>query len=369
VRIAVHAGTLRGFGSKTIGRSLLPALFEAEDDHEFIVWVPREWDWQRRDFGRRVEICPTAPGLAAKFVLENVAIRRALRRHAVDALISLGDTSLPGCSRPHLLFVQQAYLAFHPSQLPFRASPALRARMRVMALYFRLALPTVRRIVVQTHDMARRMAHRFGLPRRRLAVVPSAVDVPEGEGAAVRTGPVDPPYVCYVASAGPHKNHRVLPDMMAALRHHHPDLHCRLTISPEARPELVHKAEARGVRQAFVFEGPVSRQRTFDLYRGAVALVMPSKLESFGLPFYEAMAVGCPVVAADLPFAREACGSAGQYAHPDRGDEFAHQVDRLLRSELFADQQSQGAAMRFREVRRSWPEVAADFLDLVRCIR
>ena len=41
------------------------------------------------------------------------------------------------------------------------------------------------------------------------------------------------------------------------------------------------------------------------ILRRARALIFPSRYEGFGLPLVEAMALGCPVVASDLPTARE----------------------------------------------------------------
>ncbi len=43
-------------------------------------------------------------------------------------------------------------------------------------------------------------------------------------------------------------------------------------------------------------------------YGRADALILPSVLESYGLPLVEAMVMGLPVIAADLPHARLLCG-------------------------------------------------------------
>lgn len=47
------------------------------------------------------------------------------------------------------------------------------------------------------------------------------------------------------------------------------------------------------------------------VYRGAIAFVCPSLYEGFGLPFVEAMSVGCPVIASDRGSLPEIVGSAG----------------------------------------------------------
>ncbi|MGH8177413.1 MAG: glycosyltransferase [Steroidobacter sp.] len=53
------------------------------------------------------------------------------------------------------------------------------------------------------------------------------------------------------------------------------------------------------------FIGRQSRAALFDLYRHSDALIFPSHLETWGLPLSEFMQTGKPILAADLPYARE----------------------------------------------------------------
>ncbi len=62
--------------------------------------------------------------------------------------------------------------------------------------------------------------------------------------------------------------------------------------------------------------GDLERSQVFAHYRGAKMLVMTSRAESLGLPLIEAMQVGLPVVAPDLPYARELCAEAAEYFEP-----------------------------------------------------
>ena len=51
-----------------------------------------------------------------------------------------------------------------------------------------------------------------------------------------------------------------------------------------------------------------------SVYRRAALVLVPSDAEGFGLPVIEALAVGTPVLASDLPALREAGGEAASYA-------------------------------------------------------
>lgn len=97
------------------------------------------------------------------------------------------------------------------------------------------------------------------------------------------------------------------------------------------------------------------------ILRGARALLMPSFAEGYGMPIAEALSVGTPVVASDLPAHREAGGAAPDYLDPLDGlgwmraiHEYAHDESGRRRAQLERINQWHAPA---------WPkhmEIAAD---------
>ncbi len=65
-----------------------------------------------------------------------------------------------------------------------------------------------------------------------------------------------------------------------------------------------------GVGQYVRFTGYVEDNQLHALYTRARALLYPSLYEGFGLPPLEAMSLGCPVFASDIPVMHEVCGEA-----------------------------------------------------------
>ena len=95
-----------------------------------------------------------------------------------------------------------------------------------------------------------------------------------------------------------------------------------------------------------------------ELYRGAAALVLPSRYEGFGLPIVEAMASGTPVVAAPDEALREVAGDAALFAEPS-------ELGEAVRAAL-DDRDRLVAAGLERARLYTWEETARRTLDVYR---
>jgi glycosyltransferase involved in cell wall biosynthesis len=78
----------------------------------------------------------------------------------------------------------------------------------------------------------------------------------------------------------------------------------------------VFKADAPASAENLIFTGRLTDAEIVALERRARGFVFPSLYEGFGIPPLEAMTQGCPVLAADIPAVREACGEAALYFDP-----------------------------------------------------
>ena len=84
-------------------------------------------------------------------------------------------------------------------------------------------------------------------------------------------------------------------------------------------------------RERVVVTGFVDDDELAALYRGAIALVMPSREEGFGLPALEAMACGCAVITSNAAALVEITGDAA--LHVDADDRCARDAMQRVASD------------------------------------
>ncbi|HVU23109.1 MAG TPA: glycosyltransferase family 1 protein [Opitutus sp.] len=171
-----------------------------------------------------------------------------------------------------------------------------------------------------SHYTAARLQHHYGVGSRRCFVTHVAVQERlDAEGAEARGAPGEGGYFFYPANSWPHKNHEALFEAFGRYRSGAGASAWSLVLTghPDARMRtLEERAAAMGLGGAVRFLGHVDDARFAAVWRGAGALVYPSLHEGFGIPLLEAMAFGCPIIAANTTSLPEVGGDACVYVDP-----------------------------------------------------
>ncbi len=191
-------------------------------------------------------------------------------------------------------------------------------------------------VITGTEEGKRQLIALFGVDHRKVRIVPfPAPRLPVGHADT------EGRYILYPARFWPHKNHVVIIEALNILRREHAfDLRCVFTGADGGNLDYVlGYAERLGVRDLIDYRGSVREDELGALYSGAWALTYASSAGPDNLPPLEAMALGCPVIAADVPGSEEQLGDAALRFPPTDEKALATQLLRLaneagLREEL-----------------------------------
>lgn len=119
-----------------------------------------------------------------------------------------------------------------------------------------------------------------------------------------------------------------------------PSEHHLVLVRRSAPPrDFIRTLAALGVEDRVHWVERAREDELIMLMQSALALLQPSRYEGFGIPVLEAMAVGCPVIASDIPALVEVMGGAGIHARVDDTDDLARAIAKVgvepaLRQEL-----------------------------------
>ncbi|MEV7604431.1 glycosyltransferase family 1 protein [Paenarthrobacter sp. NPDC089322] len=158
----------------------------------------------------------------------------------------------------------------------------------------------------------------------------------------------------YMGSFMPYKNVETMIRGMAEL--HDYTLHLLSRITPQRRAELEAIVPAGADVQ---FHNGVTDAEYGKLLDRATALISLSRAEGYGLPLVEAMSLGTPVIASDIPIFREVGADAVSYVDPESPADFAAAV-RTLGNDPVWQQHSRRSVKRAAEF--DWDNSARQLL-------
>jgi glycosyltransferase involved in cell wall biosynthesis len=263
------------------------------------------------------------------------AVPRALRR--LGAALAHFQHALPvSCPCPAVVTVHDLSFERDPSVMGLRD----RAIFRLVVPY---AVRRAARVLAVSQRTKDDLVDLYGLDPDRVVVTPHGVDPSFSPG---EHGPGS--YLLFVGAVQRRKNPLAAAEAAS-------ELGMKLVVvGPSRDATLVHALERHGAD----VRGYVSKSELVGLYRGAAALVLPSRYEGFGLPVIEAMASGTPVVAAPDAAMREIAGDAAVFVEPA---DFAAGIRRAL-----ADRDRLVEAGLRRAAQFSWEETARRTLAVYR---
>jgi glycosyltransferase involved in cell wall biosynthesis len=304
-----------------------------------------------------------------RYVLwENVWLPRQLRRDRIDLFHCPMNFGLPWSTPcPRLLTLHDAIdQVYYLRRVPWRerwSRSALRLRWTLWACRVR-----AHHILTVSRHAREDLVRVLGVPPEKVSVVYEAADPQfqrrlEAEAVqAVRTQwGLERPYFFYAGGWEDRKNVPFLLEAFAQASLPQVDL-VVVGGTPPQQQTLRALAEKLGCAAQVRLLGFVPDSVLHALYAGAWAFVYPSRYEGFGLQLCEAMAVGCPVLAARASALPEILGDGGETFSLDSPQELICLLRQVAADPDYRRQLQQRAHQRSQHF--SWQKTAQETVQI-----
>lgn len=309
--------------------------------------------------------------------LDMLRLTRAVSKQKVDVFFSPSVYTFfplpPGL--PALVTLHDAIA----ERFPELTLPTKKARLYWKAKV-KLALMQSKLVLTVSEFSARDLERVLGVDRKRIRVAteaPAPIYRPSDSAAEIahvaeKIGlPPGARWFVYVGGFNPHKHVDLLVQAHAEVsRDAHPPLFLLLVGTLEL--DVFHGDQGRirdtiaqcSAQDRVLWTGYVKDEDLRHLHSGAVALVLPSECEGFGLPAVEAAACGTPVIATAESPLPELLPGGGLFIEP--GDVAALTSAMRVLAGDEARRRQLGAKALERASRLSWPRAAQVALSALR---
>lgn len=265
---------------------------------------------------------------------ENSWLAKQTRKRSID-LMHHGGGTMP------LVRTTRSVLTIHDLQFLFYPEYFTRTKLTYLKTMVPRSAEAARLVLVPSEFSRRTVIERLNIDPNFVIVVPHGIGVREqGESAVIRDRyGLESDFFIFPAATYPHKNHLLLLEAFSRLVKTRPGTKLVLTgakawaewkVAREMNKMIGREIAKRDLSSSVLDLGYVSSTDLDALYREATALTFPSHFEGFGAPVLEAMARGCPVIAANATALPEVIGENGLLVSPDNAEEWAHAMERVI---------------------------------------
>lgn len=252
----------------------------------------------------------------------------------VDVLLIASNFGKALFGVPHVTNIQQS-LPF--SEEAIRSFRSISKTVKIGAVRWQMkrSCRNADRIICQSSVMKGWLVNAFRLDPERVEAIYTAPRPlgPSNRNDSLRKKDLhegDSHRLLYVGSDYPYKKIDTAIKALELIRRRFPATELSLTL-----PKNHHCSSLSGINCV----GYLNDERLAQAYHDADILVLPSLVETVGLPTLEAMSLGTPVLVADRPYAHDICQKAALFFDPFSPEDLAEkaiklQTDQTLRKTL-----------------------------------
>ena len=348
-------------GTQTYLQNLIENLAKIDKKNEYFLFVA---PWNEDLFKVKQEnfkkiICNiSSKPLFLRVLYEQIALPILAWRNRIDVFHATANVLPFVLPRPSVLTIHDYYAFAVPKLIPL----FLRYYWKIV---LKLSAQRAHFIISVSQDAKKAIVNYLKISGKKIKVIYHG-----SEQLPLKIVPTqnkcndDIPYILWVGKMYIHKNLvRLLHAYNKLIKTKH--IKHRLVIcgmKSWGYPCLTKIVEELNLQHKIIFKGYVPHGELKPIYTNASLLVLPSLIETFGLPILEAMSCGVPVITSNYGAMAEVAGNAAFLVDPYNIDEIAEAMYKVLTNKNLREDLIKRGLERAKKF--SWEKTAKETLKV-----
>jgi glycosyltransferase involved in cell wall biosynthesis len=163
----------------------------------------------------------------------------------------------------------------------------------------------------------------YGINPDKITVVPNGVGdipkiTPKASSDTLAKFKITQQYFLYLGTLKPSKNLPILISAFARYLQNHKTSEVLVIAGKKGWlfEEIFNTVKKENIQNSVIFTDYVTESEKWTLYQNAIATVLPSLYEGFGIPALESQKIGTPVIASNIPAFKEVLENSAIYIDP-----------------------------------------------------
>lgn len=293
---------------------------------------------------------------------EQIFFPRIIRREKLD-IIHFPYFSLPiSYGQPYVMTIHDLIINNFPtgkaSTLP---APIYWVKWLGYRFILKKAILNAKKIIVPSHAVESELKEEFGMASDKIKVIYEGGF--ESLSNNDKKNIVGKRYFLKVGNAYPHKNVSSLINAFSKLYSKDQSLYLVFA----ARRDFFYKRILGKITYPLMhniifIENPTDKDLR-NLYEHAIATIVPSLMEGFGLTAIEALNCGCPVLLSDIAVHREICKDTAVYFDPHDENDILQKMEHAMAMTVVQRQKFATMAYAFAK-KYSWEKMVLQTVEL-----
>lgn len=225
---------------------------------------------------------------------------KLIKKYKIDKVLSLQNIILP-CSKIYQTLYLHQSLPYSNYKFSIFENKKFWIYQNIIGKLIHKSVKKSDRVIVQTQWMKNAVIQLDGISEKKIEVIPPKIEIEVLEFFDKKNFNN---MFFYPASNFIYKNHKVILDAILKLKNQNVNnfsivFTLKFNELSEECKEIYNK-----VKENVILLGSITHEEVMNYYRESV-LIFSSYIETFGLPILEARMTNTPIIACDMPYARE----------------------------------------------------------------